>query len=228
MYELHPAFITPLPDAVLWRYMDFVKFVSLLERRALFFAKASQLGDPFEGSLAQSTVAEIQRMKLRNPEDLHEDLRLHRERHLVNCWHESAYESAAMWKLYGQQIAIRTTSDRLCRSFVCENDIYVGKVLYVDYETADVSLEYLSNLYLHKRHSFDHEREVRAITYMKEGSTAAWLGQYYAVDVEMLIEQVVVAPHADEWFVELVQAMAEKYMLQAPVKQSALGVAPIS
>ena len=206
MYEPHPAFITPLSDAVLWRYMDFVKFVSLLERKALFFAKASHLGDPFEGSLAQSTVAEIQRMMLVNPEVLHEDLRQHRSRHLVNCWHEGAYESAAMWRLYGQQIAIRTTSDRLCRSFVCRNDIYVGKVLYADYETADISLENLFNLYLHKRRSFEHEREVRAITYMEEGATAAWTGQYYAVDVEMLIEQVVVAPYADEWFIDLVQA----------------------
>lgn len=108
MHKLHPAFTSPPHDAVLWRYMDFTKFVSLLERKALFFAKASKLSDPFEGSLAQSTLAEIQRMGLVNPEVLHEDLRQHRDRHLVNCWHEGAYESAAMWKLYGQQIAIHT------------------------------------------------------------------------------------------------------------------------
>lgn len=206
--------------------MDFVKFVSLLERKALFFAKASQLGDPFEGSLAQSTAAEIQRMGFVNPEDLHEDLRQHRDRHLVNCWHGGAYESAAMWRFYGQQIAIRTTSDRLCRSFICENDIYVGKGSYVDYETAQISFRNLFNLYLHKRRSFEHEREVRAMTYVNEGATAPWVGQYYAVDVEMLIEQVVVAPYADKWFMELVQAVAEKYSLQVPVGQSALGVAP--
>ena len=227
MYKLHPAFITPSSGAVLWRYMDFTKFVSLLERKALFFAKASQLGDPFEGSLATSTLAEIQRMGLVNPEVLREDLRQARDRHLVNCWHEGDHESAAMWKLYGEHIAIRSTSDRFCRSFVCEEDIYVGEVLYVDYETANISLNDLFNLYLHKRHNFEHEREVRAVTSVKEGATAAWGGQYYAVDVEVLIEQVVVAPYAQEWFIELVQAVAEKYGLQAPVRRSALGVAPI-
>ena len=227
MYKLHPACVTPPPGAVLWRYIDFMKFVSLLERKALFFAKASQLGDPFEGSLAQSTAVEIQRMGLVNPEDLHDDLRQHRDRHLVNCWHEGAYESAAMWRLYGQQIAIRTTSDRLCRSFICENDIHVGKVSYVDYETAQISFSNLFNLYLHKRRSFEHEREVRAMAYVKEGAAAAWVGQYYAVDVEMVIQQVVVAPYAAEWFTDLVQAVAGKYGLQAPVGQSALEVAPI-
>ena len=227
MHRLHSTFTTPPHDAVLWRYMDFTKFVSLLERKALFFAKASQLGDPFEGSLATSTLAEIQRMGLVNPEDLREDLRRARDRHLVNCWHEGDHESAAMWKLYGEHIAIRSTSDRFCRSFVCEDDIYVGRVLYVDYETADINLNNLFNLFLHKRNNFEHEREVRAMTSVKEGATAAWSGQYYAVDVEVLIEKVVVAPYADEWFVELVQAVAENYGLQAPVRRSALGVPPI-
>ena len=157
MYDQHPAFITPPPDAVLWRYMDFVKFVSLLERKALFFAKASRLGDPFEGSISQSTAVEIQRMKLVKPEALHEELFRQRDRTLVNCWHEGAYESAAMWSLYGQHIAIRTTSERLCRSFDCEEDIHVGRVAYVDYETAHIRLNNLFNLYLHKRLSFEHE-----------------------------------------------------------------------
>ena len=39
----------PLDDTVLWRYMDFTKFVSLLEKSALFFPRADKLGDPFEG-----------------------------------------------------------------------------------------------------------------------------------------------------------------------------------
>ena len=53
MYKEHEAFAPPPPDAVLWRYMDFTKFVSLLEKQALFFARADKLeDDPFEGYLA--------------------------------------------------------------------------------------------------------------------------------------------------------------------------------
>lgn len=65
-----------------------------------------------------------------------------------------------------EQITIRTTSDRVCWSFVCENDIYVGKVLYVDYERADIGIENLLTLY--QQRSFEHEREVRAMIYVAQ------------------------------------------------------------
>lgn len=34
----------------LWRYMDFAKFVALLDQRSIYFARADKLGDPFEGA----------------------------------------------------------------------------------------------------------------------------------------------------------------------------------
>ena len=51
MYKEHRACNPPSSDAILWRYMDFTKYVSLLEKRALFFARADKLEDPFEGYL---------------------------------------------------------------------------------------------------------------------------------------------------------------------------------
>ena len=56
MYEEHPSFKSPPDDAVLWRYMDFTKFVSLLDKRALFFVRADKLGDPFEGTITKVNV----------------------------------------------------------------------------------------------------------------------------------------------------------------------------
>ena len=38
------------PETELWRYMDFAKFVSMLEQRSIYFARADVLGDPFEGA----------------------------------------------------------------------------------------------------------------------------------------------------------------------------------
>ena len=38
------------PDTALWRYMDFAKFVALLEQRAIYFARADRLGGTFEGA----------------------------------------------------------------------------------------------------------------------------------------------------------------------------------
>jgi hypothetical protein len=36
------------PETRLWRYMDFAKFVAMLDQRSIFFARANLVGDPFE------------------------------------------------------------------------------------------------------------------------------------------------------------------------------------
>jgi len=43
-------------NATIWRYMDFTKFVSLLDRRELFFSRTDRLGDPFEGSCPRKNL----------------------------------------------------------------------------------------------------------------------------------------------------------------------------
>jgi hypothetical protein len=45
-YEIHPKLTTPPDDAVLWRYLDFAKFLDMLERRVLWFAGADTFEDP--------------------------------------------------------------------------------------------------------------------------------------------------------------------------------------
>jgi hypothetical protein len=53
-YEEHEVFDPPEDlDATIWRYVDFTKLVSLLDTKSLFFARADQLGDPFEGSYSR-------------------------------------------------------------------------------------------------------------------------------------------------------------------------------
>ena len=97
----------PPDDAILWRYMDFPKFVSFLESSSLFFARADQLGDPFEGSYSQvnfNTLTE------KYPAEVAEGLRKAmpglarlRTNHFVNCWHWNDNESDAMRKIYSEK-----------------------------------------------------------------------------------------------------------------------------
>ena len=54
MYKDHKCFTPPHdPETKLWRYMSFAKFVSLIDRKALFLSRLDQLAqnDPFEGSV---------------------------------------------------------------------------------------------------------------------------------------------------------------------------------
>jgi|SRR5215211_2316605 len=61
----HPVFQQPSdPDVRIWRYMDFAKYVALLEEKALWFSRADKLGeafgdrlgDPFEGTISRGTL----------------------------------------------------------------------------------------------------------------------------------------------------------------------------
>lgn len=46
----HPTFKAPSnPDVPIWRYMSLSRFVWLLQKKALYFARSDLLGDPFEG-----------------------------------------------------------------------------------------------------------------------------------------------------------------------------------
>ncbi len=49
MFEEHPCFNTPSDDTKIWRYMDFTKFVNLLDTKSLFFVRSDKFDDPFEG-----------------------------------------------------------------------------------------------------------------------------------------------------------------------------------
>ena len=241
MYKEHGAFNPPPGDAMLWRYMDFTKFVSLLDKRALFFSAADQLGDPFEGSV--SKVNEVLR-PIANP-DLPEDilrgltqhLKESRRFNLISCWHENSHESEAMWRLYSREkdgVAIKTDFDSFTKSFTCSEDIHIGKVSYVDYKSEIIPENNLFSPFLHKRKSFAHEHEVRAISWIRheddevlkklrdEGLT----GVYYEVDLSVLIKEVIVAPFAPDWFLELVNSVAASYDLKVPVVKSDLADTP--
>ena len=241
MYEEHPVFNPPPAGAVLWRYMDFTKFVSILDKRALFFARADKLGDPFEGSF--SKVNEKLRPEwygdnyhVINPQ-LVNHIRESRRFTLINCWHESIHESEAMWRLYareGDGIAIKTDFDSFKKSFTCNEKIYIGRVSYIDYENDVIPESNTFYPYLYKRQSFEHEHELRAIVQTlpsKNGSIdysqdTYDVGEYYKVDLSLLIKEVVVAPFAPDWFLELVNSVAALYTLKVSVVKSVLADNP--
>jgi hypothetical protein len=53
----HESFRLPTnKDIPIWRYMDLAKYLSMLDRRRLFFGRATLLGDPFEGSSTKAMV----------------------------------------------------------------------------------------------------------------------------------------------------------------------------
>ena len=243
MYQTRNNFTPPPDDAVLWRYMSFTKFVSLLTTKALFFARADKLGDPFEGSLSQLNVDLSPVINSGIPKEqlslLHNHIKDQRRFVLVNCWHENEHESDAMWKLYsgsGEGIAIKTDFHSLKMSLAGKDTVYIGRVSYVDYGSTFIQENDTLGPFIHKRKSFEHEREVRAIIRKHNviggkrvlgGPDIDKTGTYHEVDTSTLIKEVIVPPYAEDWFVELTKKTAEAFGLQSPVTRSSLAASPI-
>ncbi|MDR6969189.1 hypothetical protein J2X31_003216 [Flavobacterium arsenatis] len=119
MYREHPNFfIDKTKNLPLWRYMEFWKFLDLLESSELHFSVVSKLGDQHEGKIPEKIfklMIEQDEKKGRknnfaqNYKDyLEKSLR---EKVLINSWIASEKESFAMWKMYAQEklgIAVKT------------------------------------------------------------------------------------------------------------------------
>ncbi len=237
MYEEHPEFSPPPLNATLWRYIDFTKFVSLLDREALFFSRLDKLGDPFEGSVPKATQdmrpvmfegMDIPSELIPNMiESFSESKGKRVRRALVNCWHENENESEAMWKLYGgaSGIAIKTTFKKLSDCLIDSTPMFIGRIKYIDYDTTIIGEGNILASLLVKRKSFEHEQEVRIVSGDFDQEIEG--GNYYKVDTHTLIHEVVVAPYSPRWFVNLVESVATRYDLKAPISKSGMDAIPL-
>jgi hypothetical protein len=238
MYEDIDGLVSPNNDDIIWRYMDFTKFVSLLDRRALFFSVADKLTDKFEGSFSRPTA--VLRL-LPPPENVFKGIdittEVARKIIAINSWHINEYESAAMWNLYTKGddgIAIQSRFHRLKYSFNdAQEKVYIGKIKYIDYKTDYMPDGKVLYPFLHKRKSFEHEKELRAviIRYREDedghvDQSVFEYGDYIPVNLGTLIENVHVSPTSQEWFKNLVQSMMTKYGFNIEVKKSGLSDAP--
>lgn len=242
MFEAHNVFQPPSDEHVkVWRYMDFTKLISLLESNALYFVRTDKFEDPYEGTWPRANVDAMRfagtNMVQTDPtatvsgDEVVSMFTGLRKFMAVNCWHMNEHESAAMWRLYlktNEGIAVQTTYSRLRDSIIDQQKVWIGKVEYVDYESAKLDQANALTAIVHKRLSFEHEREIRAVAFVlpetDESFTDAHLaaGLSVKVDLPTLIERIYVAPDAPGWFVKLVELVVNRYGLKSPVVQSGL------
>lgn len=223
--------------------MDLTKFLALLEGASLFFCRADLFQDAFEGSLAQANVERREQLGPIDPADeayIEIPYKKMREWTAINCWNCSGHESAAMWSMYcpdGPGLAIRTTFARLCEALKeCQRwKVSISKVTYLDYQCTAIPDGHLLAPFLHKRQSFEHEQEVRAIIQRMPDATlpdrvspfAGTGGTYAKVDLQILLEAIYVSPVAPSWYFDLVQRLVSRYGIAVNVHQSGLAGDPI-
>lgn len=233
-------------DGLLWRYMTMAKYLDLLSRRALWLSRADCLGDPYEGHFTPATLQASQdywdehgldpslpvdEAGNASPEILRRMGHGASKMMYANCWHESEYESAALWAQYAADgIAVSTTVQRLRQALAgARQHLYVAKVTYLDFDHEGWDSSNLLSNVLHKRRSFEHEREVRLVTLhtAEDGLEAQPAGFYAEVDLDVLVERVHVAPSSPEWFRQAVVAATQQFGLDCEVVTSRLAERPV-
>jgi hypothetical protein len=233
-----PFFQTPAdPATKVWRYMDFAKFVSMLEYGGLFFPRADNLGDFFEGSFTEANLKELaETSKDWNPKDreiLNNFLKSYEENKkwiMISCWHINEDESAAMWRSYTrteEAVCIQSTYERLRNCL--DNSVFIGLVQYENYRSHKIIVGNIFYPLIHKRRLYQAEQELRAIIWPPPDivSGPPEGGIWKSVDLDYLIEKVYVAPTAPSWFCELVNKVMDKFGLAKPVLSSSLDERPV-
>lgn len=258
MYLQHRNLVLPEKlESKIWRYMDFTKFISMLDTGALFFTRADSFGDRFEGTWprpsADALITSLKEMQEKGLEicggetgalqDWKRVSMAMRKLIAINCWHLSEHESEAMWKLYlksNEGIAVQSTVKRLIDSLDADPRliIHVGMVNYIDYLRDPIPSDNYLNPFLHKRKSFEHERELRALaanSKISEGDTFPGLtaenfvkeGVLVSANLDCLIESVYVAPTSPPWITHLVSRVVSRYGLKKEVFRSSLEADPL-
>lgn len=240
MYQPLEDLDVPQDDEKVWRYLDFTKFLSLLDRQALFFASLKKLADTdkFEGLYPNfdANVFSFIPNFSQTIDNAREFTKQYRQHFFVNCWHLSNIETYAMWKIYlknEEGIAIKTSFERLKNSFnSCQRDIIIGKVMYDN--NPKIAKRIITCFY--KRRSFEFEKELRIafeeIPIDQTGKPNISLpaqanGHYISIDVKNLLEEVIISPTAPPWFYQLTQSTVSKYGFSSSiVRQSSLAEEP--
>ncbi|MFC7096073.1 DUF2971 domain-containing protein [Halobaculum marinum] len=245
--------------------------MSILDTESLWFSAASEFQDSHEGALPLPTVEQRVAKRMGPPEEINVEQLLQSslletllhigtsKASYMSCWHLNSYESVAMWDLYsseGKGIAIQSTvqdfkhsiEDRPVKSG-SETEEYdnpqelieLGKVEYIDYAEDQIPHGNLTAPLFHKRKSFSHEREFRAV-YSKVGDVAELLdreepqldmfedfpaGEPVSINIDQLIEKVYIAPDSPDWFESAVRAVIREFDFDFETQRSSLERDPI-
>jgi hypothetical protein len=226
-------FLKEIPDdAIIWRYMNFASFYSMISTETLFFRRLDKYPDQLEATLTEESVKQLHEYSSRfpnaNPEvrkewvaSIDEDVKNKRAWVLSNCWTISDHEEYALWRIYldgsKEGIAIKSTAKRLKESLKRTNyEICFGKVDY-DERTLDLTDINMFVMAVSKRKYYAYENEYRALIphqyqpNINQGSSPVpkfAIGTRVDVNLNLLIDKIYVSPFVEEWFTKIVKSVA--------------------
>lgn len=243
MYIKHNKLSLTYPDSqIIWRYMDFANFESLIKDESLFFCRADKFDDKWEGIFPKKM---IERFELKKKQFLsdegdkfsHCDWHIKKEArsHLINCWHANNNESFAMWKIYTKDnhpsIAIQSTLGRLKDCLEANSErIWIGEVEYIDFREWEPTNRFFNAdipntlvTFFLKWHYFQFENEIRAVINKAFIEHQAEKGILVKVNICNLIECIYMSQDCKKEDELRIDAILREKNLSFPKKKSDLG-----
>ncbi len=239
MYVEHPFCESPNPGTIIWRYLDEQKFTSLLEKEALFFAKARYLDDPFEGRYppkyprnegSSFNRGGFNRMGFNQGANYLPDS--FKDSTYICCFTINKSENYAMWKCYlteKEGVAIQSTLKQFQESFedTDEETISIGMVNYYDSVEKFDGSSNVFKLFLQKRPLFNNENELRAIMIkISSRREITEKGIFIPVKIRETINKVVLSPQSSEAFEKRIKLLCAQKGLGDIVYRSKLEEIP--
>lgn len=241
----------PKENYTIVKYMDLLRFVSLLQRQALFFCRLDKLEDKFEGTIAKAnhkvrrnwykhtnsitaplSDAEIEE-KIAEQYAFEEKMKA---LHCVNCWNRKSTESAALWKIYSdfnKGVMLKSSISNVTKALAeTDKEIQLTEIRYLDYNTEYMPDGNTNYPMLHKQKAYSYEDEVRLIYQIMPptGWEHDWNkeeveeGFYIKTNLSDLIDEIVISPYSPKWFFELIKGIMEKYSIDKPITMSQLSI----
>jgi len=228
MYIEHPVFQTRNSfDKPIWRYMDFWKFLNLLETQSLFFSNSDNLGDNNEGRIPIFILNKMFKEDKLNGNTLNADLNNFlentlRKTHLISSWSFGERESFAMWKMYAKDkmgIAIETDLGCLKASFKNTlRNIYIGEINYINEKNYYFSTSNMFYPFITKLDFYKFENELRCMTILKDDEIST--SKLIEVDLKILIKKVHISPNSKPEFLKLIKLLKKEYELNFEISYS--------
>jgi hypothetical protein len=216
----------------IWRYMSVQRYADMIRSSTLYFCSGERLQeeDPYEGSYLSFEL--LKAVPLEKAIEFAKRMKSCGYPVAVNCWHVNTFESLAMWKLYGSEIAVQSTVGRLIKAFSkwpC--DVRIGRIHYITHgeDPFTSNSEDVLTPWIHKHRGFEYEQELRAVIWdTPDGMVREPGGSVRApVDIGALIECVYIAPRAEPHVKDDVERMNGELSLVVPIHQSELAKPPV-
>lgn len=169
------------------RYLDLVKFISLIQTKKLYFSRLDKFEDQYEGTVPELTLQDYKDWYTNFTQNRLLDIittsvEEHVEQALidqknvgekykklvcVSCWNKYESESYALWKIYSdlsKGIMITTSIEKMKMAFEhTKEQIQLSEVKYLDYKKDKMKLGNLNYPIIHKNIHYDYEKEIRLI-----------------------------------------------------------------